>query len=1144
MMRSPLGVLIATLAVASCSKGSPSCPPGTTQNPSGLCLTSCQSDNDCLLGEHCSSNRCVGNTAADGGTEVDGGAGAATLSAATLDFGTLVTGGIARQELTFSNRTSSPVEVDVASAAPAGFELDLKDQTFPLSLSPGGTAIIEVVFHGPLIPGRAQGDLAVSLCSSGCSGSVRLRGESVNQALSCSNTTLDFGRSAAQTPVTKQAGCQNLTDYPLEIRGWSTGTTVFSTISAPQTLGRRDSVNIDVRFEAPANGHYEDRVSFDLRQAEASASESFKLSADAGGPDLGCDASLDFGNVAPGTTTTLSFGCTSRGTEAITVQNLSVGHQDLNAVALDPNGRPRGTPFTVLAGANVQIQVTWTPSQMGALDSVVNLDSTDPDRPRTTVIVRGNVTGAVGCQLEMGTAIDFGLNPRGSPHDVLFPITNIGTMACPVSAANPPGAVFRLPGTNSFLINPGRRALLTVRANLQNNGSANSTLRIVAPDGDRQIALSAVGGDLPVMVRPFPSLAFGPIPMGCGGPSARNVSVVDLGGAAIGVQPSISGDPDFSAAQMTGPLPAYGRTLEAIQFTPTSNDQRVARLRLDVGGAAIYVELVGTGRTVGTITATVPARPATAPTDVLFVIDGSPAGSEIRSSLSQAMQNLIPALESSGESYRLALAIAGDRGVIATKVERGTPDAADLLSAAILNLQSTAALTALSDVNNAVRDPMTMGLPGPPIFVRPNAQLAVILALSQDDLSTGLVEELVAPLRDRSFGLPSAVRIHTYSGGVNGCAGSTGSDYPPAPRLALAARKTGGSELSSCLRSMQFTEPFAAQLLRPITDVIDLPSQPAPGSVTARVAGVPRPGSDFFVDVAGARLAFRPSNAPEPNETVQITYAPRCASPHPTCGNGSTDPFEQCDDHNSIDTDDCPSTCFRATCGDGVVRAGVEACDDGNLNDGDGCTTQCALTGASWLVTTSPAPPVDPIPRAPRAMTDDSIVAEPPTVGFRFFGVPVGNAYVSSNGFISFVDPGGASFPISTPLGSANPPNGLIAWWWDDLSPPADNTVTAYSFASYNLRGETIASYLFDLRHGLAIARDTLGAEIRLHGGTNDLEIIYRELTSSGGLGSPFSATVGLESVDGRQTVLPLTCLLGCGTPDWPASRAFRFTPN
>ena len=64
------------------------------------------------------------------------------------------------------------------------------------------------------------------------------------------------------------------------------------------------------------------------------------------------------------------------------------------------------------------------------------------------------------------------------------------------------------------------------------------------------------------------------------------------------------------------------------------------------------------------------------------------------------------------------------------------------------------------------------------------------------------------------------------------------------------------------------------------------------------------------------------------------------------------------------------------------------------------------------------------------------------------------------------------------------------------------------------------------------------------NGATNDLEIIYRELDNAAGLGSPFSATVGLESVDGRQTVQPLTCLLGCSAADWPGSRAFRFTPN
>jgi cysteine-rich repeat protein len=32
-----------------------------------------------------------------------------------------------------------------------------------------------------------------------------------------------------------------------------------------------------------------------------------------------------------------------------------------------------------------------------------------------------------------------------------------------------------------------------------------------------------------------------------------------------------------------------------------------------------------------------------------------------------------------------------------------------------------------------------------------------------------------------------------------------------------------------------------------------------------------------------------------------------------------------------------------ATCGDGVVQAGVEACDDGNAVDTDGCLSICAL---------------------------------------------------------------------------------------------------------------------------------------------------------------------------------------------------------
>ncbi len=61
-----------------------------------------------------------------------------------------------------------------------------------------------------------------------------------------------------------------------------------------------------------------------------------------------------------------------------------------------------------------------------------------------------------------------------------------------------------------------------------------------------------------------------------------------------------------------------------------------------------------------------------------------------------------------------------------------------------------------------------------------------------------------------------------------------------------------------------------------------------------------------------------------------------------TCGNGVVDAAagEACDDGNTTDGDGCSATCALSSCGDGVVDAG-EACDDGNTTDGDGCSANC-----------------------------------------------------------------------------------------------------------------------------------------------------------------------------------------------------------
>ncbi len=88
---------------------------------------------------------------------------------------------------------------------------------------------------------------------------------------------------------------------------------------------------------------------------------------------------------------------------------------------------------------------------------------------------------------------------------------------------------------------------------------------------------------------------------------------------------------------------------------------------------------------------------------------------------------------------------------------------------------------------------------------------------------------------------------------------------------------------------------------------------------------------------------FSPTSAPA--STVQFDYIFDTATPVTpedpiTCGDGSLDPGEECDDGNIVDGDGCQASCRFPACGDGVID-GDEACDDGNLNPGDGCSVIC-----------------------------------------------------------------------------------------------------------------------------------------------------------------------------------------------------------
>lgn len=64
--------------------------------------------------------------------------------------------------------------------------------------------------------------------------------------------------------------------------------------------------------------------------------------------------------------------------------------------------------------------------------------------------------------------------------------------------------------------------------------------------------------------------------------------------------------------------------------------------------------------------------------------------------------------------------------------------------------------------------------------------------------------------------------------------------------------------------------------------------------------------------------------------------------PTATCGNGTLDPFEECDDGNVLDGDSCSGSCISSPCGNSLPD-GAEQCDDGNIRNGDGCSQICLL---------------------------------------------------------------------------------------------------------------------------------------------------------------------------------------------------------
>ncbi|MFK3984941.1 PQQ-dependent sugar dehydrogenase [Micromonospora sp. NPDC050397] len=145
---------------------------------------------------------------------------------------------------------------------------------------------------------------------------------------------------------------------------------------------------------------------------------------------------------------------------------------------------------------------------------------------------------------------------------------------------------------------------------------------------------------------------------------------------------------------------------------------------------------------------------------------------------------------------------------------------------------------------------------------------------------------------------------------------------------------------------------------------------------------------------------------------------------------------------------------------------------------------------------------------------DDSVAQVTLPFAFPFYGQNQNSAWISSNGFVSFVNPGGAQ-PINTGLPDAGLPNAALYPFWDDLVIRADTTIRTATTGSgadrrFVIEWRNIGMY------GSSSARITLEAILSPNG---EIVFNYADLATTKPAELGGGATVGIENPAGTAAV-------------------------
>ncbi|MEV0607022.1 PQQ-dependent sugar dehydrogenase [Polymorphospora rubra] len=199
----------------------------------------------------------------------------------------------------------------------------------------------------------------------------------------------------------------------------------------------------------------------------------------------------------------------------------------------------------------------------------------------------------------------------------------------------------------------------------------------------------------------------------------------------------------------------------------------------------------------------------------------------------------------------------------------------------------------------------------------------------------------------------------------------------------------------------------------------------------------------------------------------------------------------------------------------GTAPGGLSASRSVTVAPGGAHTVDLALAApgggeGEYTVTTGPRPFVPANGTVLPLTGDEGVTQVSLPFAFPFYGQPQSSAWVSTNGFLSFSDPGSAQ-PTNAALPDPAAPNGGIYPFWDDLVVRADSTIRTEVVGAAPHR-QFVVEWRNIGHYGSTSARITVEAILSENG---EIVFNYADLTTSKPRELGDSATVGIEDLAG-----------------------------